>query len=266
MNKQHSKNFFLVFFSLIFLSLSAQAKTIVLGTTEWPPYVLNSFNKGYAYEIVAESFKAAGYDDVKIIFMPWADAEKALNEGQLDGIFPEYYSEKRAKHVIYTAPFSDSPVGFYKKIGSGIHYPNNNPDKDVSATLNGMKKYRFGVVTGYVNLAPFDSNPQLDKIFVDSDLANLTQLYEGKVDLIFIDKYTAEYLIYHKLPSDYSEQLVFMDPPLGYKRLYVAFSKKNNDAHKVATEFNTGLERIKKNGIFAKIIDRDAEIADEHIA
>lgn len=252
--------FFLPFFFYV-----AQAKSIVLGTTDWPPYVQdNPEHKGYAYEIVLAAFKAAGYDDVKIIFMSWEDAVKAADEGELDGIFPEYFSVKRNSTILYTHSFSDSPIGFYKRINSNIQYPNAKPSKNVAKTLEKMEQYRFGVVKGYVNVSAFDRNKDLIKIYADSDADNLTNLYEGRVDLAFIDQYTAEYLIYHQLPSNYKDQLAFMNPPLAYKKLYVGISRKKDAYAEIAADFNMGLEKIKQSGLLEEIIDRDAEIADDY--
>lgn len=258
------KKFLLIIF-LPFFFLVAQAKSIVLGTTDWPPYVQdNPEHKGYAYEIVLAAFKAAGYNEVKIIFMPWDDAIKAVEEGELDGIFPEYFSEKRNKEILYTHSFSESPIGFYKRVNSDIVYPTSHPEKNLSQTLSYMNKYRFGVVKGYVNISAFDKNKHLVKIYTDSDAKNLQQLYEERVDLAIIDQYTAEYLLYHQLPSNYKNNLVFMNPPLGYKKLYVGISRKNESASKIADDFNKGLEIIKKDGLFDQIIDRDAEVAEDY--
>jgi ABC-type amino acid transport substrate-binding protein len=258
------KKILLIFLLPFFFTLS-YAKSIVLGTTEWPPYVQdNPEHKGYAYEIVLAAFKAAGYNDVKIIFMPWDDAIKAVNEGELDGIFPEYFSEKRNKDIVYTHSFSDSPLGFYKRINSGIEYPNVHPDKNLMQTLNAMKNYRFGVVKGYINISAFDKNHHLTKVYADSDAENIEQLYNEQVDLALIDQYTAEYLLYHKLPSNYKDRLVFMNPPLGYKKLYVGISRKIEASAKIVHDFNMGLDVIKKNGLIEKIIDRDAEISDDY--
>lgn len=271
MMKTFYRNLQCFFISLLIFSPTILfAKTIVLGTTEWPPYVVNSAHKGYAYDIVFAAFKEAGYDDVKIIFMPWADAERAVEEGSLDGIFPEYYSQERQEKLLFTDFFSESPLGFYKKLSGGIHYPVKDPIKDLRKTLDAMKQYRFGVVNGYVNFAAFDNDTQLHKIYVDTDVQNLKQLYDGKVDLIFIDKYTAEYLLSHVhvssvLPPDAHEQLVFMNPPLDHKKLYVSISKKNPRAAEIANDFNRGLAKIRKNGIFTQIIDRDAAVTDEHV-
>lgn len=263
MNRHYSKRLVLLIFS--FFSILANAKTIVLGTTEWPPYVQNGTSKGYAYEIVVAAFRAAGYDDVRIIFMPWSDAEKALNEGQLDGIFPEYFTKRESQTISYTHSFSDSPVGFYKRRNTSIHYLNNHPDKNIPMIFNAFKNYRFGVVTGYVNIPVLDNNKQFHKVYAVSDIDNLKQLYNGKVDLAFIDQYTAEYLLQHELPSDYSEQLVFMNPPLDHKKLYVAITKKNPQSQIIVRAFNHGIEVIKKNGTFSRIIDRDASTIDDSI-
>mgnify|MGYP001810005454 CR=1 FL=1 len=127
-----------------------------------------------------------------------------------------------------------------------------------------MQQYRFGVVTGYINFTAFDQNNHLKKIYVDSDEDNLKQLYEGKVDLALIDQYTAEYLLYHQLPPNYKDELVFMTPALGTKKLYVGISRKKDAYPEIVDDFNKGLEIIRKNGLLDKIIDRDAEIADKY--
>jgi polar amino acid transport system substrate-binding protein len=262
----NKREFLFFVFTLLFFSSSLYAKTIILGTTHWPPYVQNSENKGYAYEIVMAAFTQAGYDNVKIIFMPWTDATEAVNSGQLDGIFPEYFSEDRRKNILYTDSFSESPLGFYKRLHTDVHYQNTNPTKNLKNTFDEMTQYRFGVVKDYVNFSVFDNDSALHKIYADSDLDNLNQLYMGKVDLILIDQHVAEYLFYHQFPLEYRENLMFMPPALITKKLYVGISKKNVNAGTIIDDFNKGLSAIKKNGVFNQIIGRDAELTDEHIA
>jgi len=255
--------FLLYLLSFLHIPLS-YAKTVTLATTVWAPYVREGVYKGYAYEIVIAAFKQAGYD-VRVVFMPWDNAVRAVNDGQVDGLFPEYFSKRRLKTIIFTEPFSGGPLGLFKKVNSGIHFPVSNPNRDQKLTFDEMKKYRFGVVRDYINTEAFDNAHNLKKVYAASDEENLRNLYEGKVDLVFIDKYTAEYLLYHVLPVEYREQMVFMQPPLGYKKLYVGISKKVSNANQLVKDFNKGLSEIKKTGILNKIIDRDAQFEDDRV-
>lgn len=256
----------LVIFLVFCASFACAKPKITIATSTWEPYVSDDpAYHGYVYEIVRNAFETAGYD-VDIKFMGWDKAERALKLGLVDAIFPEYYSKDRSAQLIFSDPFSGGPIGFFKISGSKIEFPNKQPTKNLRATLGKMRHFRFGVVKGYSNVAAFDDNETLIKRYVDSDRANLEQLYAGQVDMVIIDKYTAEYLIKHELPWNYQIKLTFMNPPLGYKKLHVAVSRQHTHQHNILAAFNRGLAKIKANGQLSQIIDQDALMNGEQVA
>ncbi len=253
--------------SLIVLSQFAFAnQKITLATSAWEPYVSDDpAYHGYVYEIIKSAYDAEGYD-VDIRFMSWEKALRAVRLGIVDGIFPEYYSSDRAKTMVFSQPFSGGPIGFYKLSGSEVNFPTDDPTAALKKTLQSMDQYRFGAIKGYTNIPAFDHAKNLKKVMVSSDKENLEQLYSGQVDLIIIDKFTADYLLKHELPWNYQIKLSFMPPALGYKELHLAIKKNHPKRKKLLKAFNTGLHKISRNGLLSQIIDRDAVLSGEQVA
>jgi len=233
-------------------------KTITLGTTHSPPYIYNNSGYyGYLYEIVKASFENQGYT-VIIKFMPWQELRVLTEAGKIDGILAQFYAKERAKYVAFSQSFAATPLGLFKRRDSGIKFPITHPHRQQKKLFQLMQKYRFGIVEDAAHTPAFDKNNELKKIEVKSYQENLEQLYLGQVDLIFIDKRIANYLLAHQLPPDYQEKLMFMEPALGYKKLYLGISKRHPNYQAVLEDFNQGLEAIKMDGTMKKILDKDA--------
>lgn len=246
----------------------AQSKKITLATLEWEPYIGSTMpRKGLTAEIVVEAFKRVGYS-VEIKFHPWDETLKLGESGQVDGIFPAYHSQSREAHFVFSEPFAESPLGFYKKSAAvagpnisqlkraekNIEFP-EDPRIDQAAVLKMMKQYTFGVVKGYVNTPEFDAATYLKKVEAASDEENLRNLINGLVDLIFIDRYVAKNIIVKKFPwhlQDYE----FMQPALENKPLFVGFSKKAAGHKKMLEDFNRGLRLLRDDGLLERLANK----------
>lgn len=237
------------------ISMAAE-KTVHLATLAWEPYVGTDLdNKGYVTEIAVEAFKRSGYT-AEIFFYPWARAVKIAEYGGVDGVFPEYYDERRKESFVFSDPFPGGPVGLYKRKDTKASYP-VDPQTDQTAALRGLQSYRFGVVRGYINTAEFDAADFLKKDAVFSDELNIKKLYNGRIDFMFIDKFVAQHLIKHKFP-EFAAELEFLEPPLENKLLYIAFSKQATDYQEKLSAFNQGLAQITADGTLAAIMKRHA--------
>jgi polar amino acid transport system substrate-binding protein len=222
-------------------------ESITLNTLEWEPYIGQKLkNQGYVAEVVKEAFKRSGYD-LEIKFRPWKRAVMESQKGTVDGYFPEYYSEEVTTHAIFSEPFPGGPVGFFAVKGTTIIYDGN---------LETLKPYKIGVVRGYVNSEKFDAATFLRKEEVVDDITNIKKLIMGRIALCVADKFVGLYL-YEQLEEDMKSKnnIVFLDPPLDLKDLYVCISKttkKNPESIKNA--FNTGLISMKADGTLDKIL------------
>ncbi|WP_020410111.1 substrate-binding periplasmic protein [Hahella ganghwensis] len=232
----------------------AKRSVVSLATLNWQPYVGEELeSKGYVHELVGEAFKRGGYKP-RIQFYPWARALDTTRQGKVDALFPEYYSDTRLDEFAYSDPFLGGPAGFYVRKDSGIEF-SIDPRLNQHAALLGLSQYKFGVVRGYLNTDTFDKADFLYKEEVTDDLTNLQRLYHNRVQLIFIDKFVAEYLI-DKHYREYRKVLDFLEPPLEIKYLYVAFSKKVPDYKSKLEAFNRGLQLMQRDGAMEKIYIR----------
>lgn len=220
-------------------------KVITLATTEWPPYVSqNLANNGFASEVVSKAFSRAGYT-VALNFMPWKRALWKVETGHYDAAYPAYYSEERARIYALSKPFSEGPLGFYKRKDRDIAYQ----------TLRDLQPYRIGVVRGYVSTSAFDAVDFLEKDTADNDMQNLRKLLKGRVDLIVIDKLTAKYLINAAIPEG-RRQLEFLSPPLAANPLHVLFSRQTKDYERIRHDFHRGLQQILEDGTIQQILEK----------
>jgi polar amino acid transport system substrate-binding protein len=226
--------------------------TVKLATCEWDPYIGSTTpDNGYVAEVVTEALKRVNYS-TQITFLPWARAVSQAGCGDFDGVFPEYLNESRTSKFVYSDPFPGGPVGLYKRKDNNAVY-SISPQQDPTKALRSLQDYKFGVVRGYINTAEFDQASFLRKEPSNNDTNNLRMLYNRRVDFIFVDKLTAEYIISSKFPH-YQAELEFMPPAFETKSLHIAFSKQAADFKGKINAFNSGLEQITKDGTLAKII------------
>ncbi|MCP3923768.1 MAG: transporter substrate-binding domain-containing protein [Desulfobacterales bacterium] len=245
---------FLLLFLLLPLNLSGAEKHVTAATLEWAPYIGKTLpNKGYVHEITVTAFKRSSYS-VKINFYPWARAVYLVEKGNNDVLLPEYYSKKREKTCIYSNPIPGGPVGLYKQKSLKVKWL-NNPQKKQTKALWGFRKYKFGVVRGYINTEEFDKAKFLVKEDVTNDELNIKKLHGNRIDFIFIDKFVAQYIIKTKYPH-FKYKLEFMEPAMELKPLYLTFSRKGKNFEEKLKAFNDGLAKMKKDGTLKRIMQK----------
>ncbi|WP_186646093.1 substrate-binding periplasmic protein [Fluviispira vulneris] len=224
--------------------------TIKLSTMDWYPYVGQSTRKnGIVQNIIESAFDVINYD-METNFMPW---DNALNEtmiGNYDAVFPVSLTEEREKYFYYSEPVYYNQLVFMASIHSKITY---NKYDNLNKTYDELKKYRFGVVRGYANEKNFDQRTDLTKIISNNDTSNLLKLKNKTVDIIYIDKFVASFLIF-KMNDQFKDQFKFLEPDLAKEALYIAFSKKAKDALIKRDSFNAGLKKIKESGLYKEIL------------
>lgn len=231
---------------------NSENNVVVLGTIDWEPYIGRSLKQnGYMYQAVIKAYQNSGYD-VKIIYLPWARCVKLTEDGVIDGFMPAYYSKERESKFTYSESFPGSPIGFYIRKDSNIKY-SYDPVKYPEKALQALSDKKFGIVRGYVTTEKFDSADFLYKEKGDSDEQNIKKLFHGRVDLIAIDKYVAKYIIVKKYPH-YIDELTFLEPPLEVKPLYICFSKNSINVTEKQKQFDTQMQKMKKNGELEKLM------------
>lgn len=238
-------------------SLSAYAvntaKTVTLVADADAPYIINSDkDKGYAYDVAKAAFESQGYQ-VTIKILPWVTAMNMAKSGEADGIFPLYYTLARTQYFEYSNPFLAGPLVLFKRANSNINLKGLDPN-NLDKFFNSLKQYRFGIASGYASVPAFDKNTSLKKVEASTDKQSLENLYDGKVDLIIIDKLTAQYILRYELAGKYNEALVAVSPALRENNIYVGFSKAKFGIHDIVEDFNKGLLKLQREHATTKLM------------
>jgi len=233
----------LVAILLFVFSSVSYAEIVKLTSLDWPPYTNESLKeKGASVAVAKAAFAAAGHELV-VEFYPWKRAVYlAKEDAGYDGYFPEYFSEELKKEFILSNPMGSGPLGFAELKSNSITWND----------LNDLKKYRVGVVSGYVNTAAFDSmvaKGQLKVSAASDDIKNLLKLASGRSDLAVIDKNVLSFILSSdaKLKS-VASTIQFNSHLLEDKQLYICF-KKGSRGEKISKAFNEGLGKIDVNAI-----------------
>jgi polar amino acid transport system substrate-binding protein len=235
---------YMVIFALILCSVTVNAaEKITLSTLDWEPYIGKEIkNNGYVAVLVKEAFRRGGLE-ADFQFDRWSRVVGLAKSGQVDGYFPEYFSESVKAYAVFSDPFPGGPIGFFKL-----------KRKDISFNrLEDLKGLKIGTVKGYVNTKEFDAADYLNKDAVKDDLTNFKKLAAGRLDLVVADKFVGLNLIKKHMP-DKAGQIEFMAKFLEEKDLFVCISNKVANADAKVQAFNAGLKQMKADGTIDKIL------------
>jgi polar amino acid transport system substrate-binding protein len=225
----------------------AQKGTIQFVTLEWEPYYgPNLVNEGYFTDIVREAFRRVGYE-ISVDYVPWKRALYEIENLYYDGLLGVYYSESRAEWLLYSDPVSEAELVFFAKKGSGISWEN----------LEDLRPYTIGIEDGYAYGNAFDAATFLKKEAVRKLELNLKKLLEGRIDLIAASRIEVLYWMTTNSP-DKMDLLEVVGKPLLSNTLYITFPRKAIESAKYLYDFNRGLQSIREDDTYSKILSRNA--------
>lgn len=245
---------FTLIVSLFAGEAAAERLQVRLATLEWPPYVGAALpGQGYAAEVIREAC-ARREVDVHFDLMPWARALMLGLRGDYAGVMPEYRNAQREAEFEFSASFPSGPVGLYKRRTDAIAYA-VDPGQDLDAALRSVSRYRIGIVRDYVNNATFDRADYLQREEAVNDSVNLRKLAHGRVDLVFTDRWVAEYLL-QRDPLLRGAQLEMVQPPIEEPALHIAWSRQSAAAAAARPACDEGLAELQRDGTLARLRQR----------
>ncbi|WP_230409319.1 substrate-binding periplasmic protein [Zooshikella harenae] len=231
-------------------TLALADSKVYLTSLDWPPYTGKTLpDQGASVAVAKAVFAEAGLELV-VDFYPWKRAVNlAKNDDKYLGYFPEYYAAELEEDFIFSEPMGSGPLGFAER----------KDDPVMWKTLDDLKAYKIGTVSGYVNTTEFDQMAEAGTIKVDNagdDVKNLLKLNAGRVKLAVIDKYVMSYL----LDTDPSlkkikGKLVFNETLLEDKKLYICF-RKSEKGKAIQQKFNEALKKVDVSAIMAKYLSQ----------
>ncbi len=231
------KALWLAIILLITFTMFAQ-DNLKLTTLEWPPYTSDAMSEqGLTTLIVKKAFEQMGYN-LEADFFPWNRAVHfAKTNPDYYGYYPEYYSQELENDFYFSDPIGSGKLGFIERADSPVQWN----------SIQDLKQYRIGTVSGYVNEKSFDEMVAKNEIKADAandDLTNIRKVLNKRIPIAVIDENVMTYLVNQdeQLKSKKAE-LQFNKKMLELKRFYVCF-KKTDEGKKMRDVLNQGLKKI----------------------
>lgn len=226
--------------------VNAEERTIVLATVNWEPMFGENLPKGGFYtEITRQAFQRVGYG-LKVEFVPWKRALESARKGKYGGLLGAYYSEERTQDFLYSELVYVDEVVFFRRKGE---------PPSTYQSLRDLIPYSIGVTRG---LAYIDSlkeeEPSLKLIEVNDTEQNIKKLVRKRIDLFPAGKVYILHMLQTRYP-DWKDQIQTVSPPFKEEGLYNPISKNVPDHQTIVTDFNRGLQMIKDDGTFHKILN-----------
>ena len=237
-----------IFSTLILLTFTGPAFAggmVKSGTVNWPPYYGEELpDGGFMTEITREALKRSGWD-YRIEFMNWNRAMNLCLQGKLDMVQGAYNNAERMEKFLVTDEFASVDIVFFSKEKSGITY----------ATLEDLEGYKIGLIRGWAYPKAITESGFLKTETTETPVSNIKKLLSGRVDLIVGARVAVIDIVNRELP-DAVNRLVALTPPIQQNSLHNLVYKKNAHGPEIAEAFNRGLQQIKTDGTYEKILKK----------
>lgn len=233
--------FLLIFLFSIKVSGNNNNKIKVAGDNNFPPYefldTAGTF-KGFNVDIMNTISIYTGLE-VEYVPMEWSEAVKALEEGSVDAVLGMAKSPGREKKFDFSIPILvNSRVLFVIRDNTKIN------------SLNDLIGKKVALQKGDIAEEITENIEDIEVIREKTQYEALMDLIEGKADAFIGNKYAGLYFI----KKNGLEKLVkIVDGPLSESEYCIAVKKGN---HELLGLINSGLERIKKDGVYNKIYEK----------
>jgi len=219
-------------------------KTFVLVSTNILGVIENNggSEKGLAIEVLNKAAQKFNFS-YRLEFYPWKRALKLTSTGQVDGIVGVYFSEARAKAMLYgdQSLYTDQQVmislSSNNLLWSGKHEQLHG--RSVALLLGG-------------DYGPLFDSKKVDIVEVGTSQQQFSMLAKGRIDFIPNNPRMSSGLIAH---LGLKRKLTFHKPALSVKRGYFAASKQS-PFKDMLPKLDKVISEMKKTGEYKKLTDK----------
>jgi len=182
---------------------------------------------------------------LEIGFFPWKRAMAMAKRGQRDGLLGAYYTDERDEDFHFSESFYTVKVGFIAKKELGVTSYDS---------LKDLTEHTIGFQSGWAYPDDFANADFLDKDPAANQTASVKKLVHDRIDMVAMAHGIFRNEI-SKLPEASMDDYVFLKPLLMEGELHMAISNEVENAATLAADFNRGLEAIRADGTYDRIIE-----------
>lgn len=225
---------------------------------EWCPYNCDPLKEpGYAIEIFNEIFKK---NDKKIVYKisDWTEAISLTRAGKNDVLVAATVGD--APDLIFPKnEIGDSRLCFYAN--TSVRWKYKGLENLSKIKLGVVKSYSYGDKLDEYIKKNTDNTNRLDFTLGNAPLEAMTKkLLNQKIDLIVENEYVMSHFLQNTKQSGLFKNIGCEETV----KLYMAFSPKNPDAEKLASDFDQGIQELRKSGRLKEILQKYS-INDWHV-
>ncbi|HWR45941.1 transporter substrate-binding domain-containing protein [Sporomusa sp.] len=212
---------------------------VVAGDENFPPYEFvdviddEKVYRGFNVDILKAVALSTGYE-IQFRPMPWAEALKALDRGEVHAVGGMKYNTEREKLYDFSEAYMINSLAIFVL-----------KDMQAIASINDLAGRKVAVqkdAIGYHRL----KNQPVELVLTTNQEEAIALLLSGKVDAAFGNSLTGQYILQRTKKNEYIKIVGGAIDSEGY-----CVAVKSGDA--ILTVFNKGLKEIKKNGTYDKI-------------
>jgi polar amino acid transport system substrate-binding protein len=220
-----------------------EVRRVRMVADPYPPYQYEEGGqvRGADQELIAAAFRFHGMA-TETRLLPWKQCLQWMQSGKADGIFQILPNPEREKLFLFSDRLRTERTALFRP--SAGRLPGSAGGAADRVPFRGQ---RLGVLEGYSYGPEADRLPAIQKAEYQSQEALLQALAAGEVGLALMDAGLAAYLVKRLGVRG-------IEPVPGYeiaRPLHAAFRRDRPD---IVELFNSGLEAVRRQGIYARIL------------
>jgi ABC-type amino acid transport substrate-binding protein len=207
-------------------------------------YTENGDTKGFSVEVL-DYVEAHSKYDFEYIILPWPRALYLVAEGQVDIILTLFKTSKREQIYHFIEPAYGNEINqLYTLMDNKFEY---------SGQLQELTPYSIGTVREYSYGQYFDQASYLNKLPALTEGVLLKLLLSGRIDMIISNP-----LVFNQLISkeNMTAKVKALDPYISITPVYMALTKKRNDAQKINKTIGELTQKLKLSPYYQVLLDK----------
>jgi len=217
----------------------------------WPPFTFTDPKDpkkviGAATDVIVEILKRSGYE-AQVTLVPWKRCLAEVESGETAMLMNAAYNDERAKTYLMSKP--------YYTLSSGLFYLTSKfPNKPDIKTQDDMKKYKYCGIAGYnYKMYPIPES-QIDMGSKD-EVSRFKKIRGGNCDIAVGDVEVLKAMAAQGT-VDLKGFEILPVPGAKPKEFHAMISRAASGGEKLHKIIDDGLEKLKKDGTYAKIFKK----------
>ncbi len=231
---------------LLSAALFCEAGTILVATSEYPPFCGSCLlHNGFFNHVVKRSFESEGIN-VKYEYYPWARAFKLASTGVVPAVSYIYNTRERRENYLM------SDLIIYEEIDFLLLSPTKLKGNNLKEALKGLTVGLTGDYSQPEQFMKLVEENEVDCEYAKTDRLNVGKLLKSRVDAVLINRNVGKHILEKYFPGRADE--VYFDKRFSFKQQGVlGFPIHRPASPYLVDKFNKGLRRIKESGEFDKM-------------